>query len=114
MIALFATEPQAAGNISLMPDDSREDDCPRCAMRSGSVTLEDSMKTPYLILITAALSFAQPQRQVSRPLTPEQQHAQELADFVKANYTKYEYRIPMRDGKRLFTAVYVPKDFSEK
>ena len=29
---------------------------------------------------------------------------------VKAHYTKYEYRIPMRDGKRLFTAVYVPKD----
>jgi putative CocE/NonD family hydrolase len=32
---------------------------------------------------------------------------------VKANYTKYEYRIPMRDGKRLFTAVYVPKDQSK-
>jgi putative CocE/NonD family hydrolase len=31
---------------------------------------------------------------------------------VKARYTKYEYRIPMRDGKRLFTAVYVPKDAS--
>ena len=31
-------------------------------------------------------------------------------EHVKANYTKYEYRIPMRDGKRLFTAVYVPKD----
>ncbi len=31
-------------------------------------------------------------------------------DEVKARYTKYEYRIPMRDGKRLFTAVYVPKD----
>jgi len=31
-------------------------------------------------------------------------------DEVKANYTKYEHRIPMRDGKRLFTAVYVPKD----
>jgi putative CocE/NonD family hydrolase len=29
--------------------------------------------------------------------------------FVKAHYTKYEYRIPMRDGVRLFTAVYVPK-----
>ena len=27
-------------------------------------------------------------------------------------YTKYEFRIPMRDGKRLFTAVYVPKDSS--
>ena len=31
-------------------------------------------------------------------------------DFVRANYTKYEHRIPMRDGVRLFTAVYVPKD----
>ncbi len=31
-------------------------------------------------------------------------------ESVKANYTKYEYRIPMRDGVRLFTAVYVPKD----
>lgn len=33
--------------------------------------------------------------------------------YVKAHYTKYEYRIPMRDGKRLFTAVYVPKDDSQ-
>ena len=30
-------------------------------------------------------------------------------DFVRSHYTKYEFRIPMRDGKRLFTAVYVPK-----
>jgi putative CocE/NonD family hydrolase len=29
---------------------------------------------------------------------------------VRANYTKFEYRIPMRDGVRLFTSVYVPKD----
>ena len=34
-------------------------------------------------------------------------------EHVKANYTKYEYRIPMRDGKRLFTSVYVPKDDSQ-
>ncbi len=32
---------------------------------------------------------------------------------VKENYTKYEYRIPMRDGKKLFAAVYVPKDQSK-
>jgi putative CocE/NonD family hydrolase len=32
---------------------------------------------------------------------------------VKAGYTKYEYRIPMRDGNRLFTAVYIPKDHSQ-
>jgi hypothetical protein len=31
-------------------------------------------------------------------------------EHVKAHYTKYEYRAPMRDGTRLFTAVYVPKD----
>ena len=33
---------------------------------------------------------------------------------VKANYTKYEYRIPMRDGVHLFTSIYVPKDTSKK
>ena len=34
-------------------------------------------------------------------------------DFdVKEHYTKYEYRIPMRDGVKLFTSVYVPKDIS--
>lgn len=32
---------------------------------------------------------------------------------VAENYTKFEYRIPMRDGVRLFTAVYVPKDTSK-
>ena len=32
---------------------------------------------------------------------------------VKEHYTKYEYRIAMRDGVRLFTAVYVPKDSSQ-
>jgi predicted acyl esterase len=32
--------------------------------------------------------------------------------FVKANYTKREYRIPMRDGVKLFTQVYAPKDSS--
>jgi putative CocE/NonD family hydrolase len=35
-------------------------------------------------------------------------------EYVKANYTKYEYRIPMRDGAKLFTAVYVPKNATAK
>src|SRR6202158_2935957 len=59
-------------------------------------------KSPILLLfaltVTAAL-FAQ-----NRPEPP---------DFdVKEHYTKYEYRIPTRDGVRLFTSVYVPKDSS--
>ncbi len=33
-------------------------------------------------------------------------------EFIKANYTKYEYKIAMRDGVRLFTSVYIPKDAS--
>src|ERR1035438_4811004 len=31
-------------------------------------------------------------------------------EFVRENYSKYEYRVPMRDGVKLFTSVYVPKD----
>ena len=37
----------------------------------------------------------------------------EHATWIKANYTKYEYMIPMRDGVRLFTSVYAPKDDSK-
>jgi putative CocE/NonD family hydrolase len=37
----------------------------------------------------------------------------ELAAFVRDNYTKAEYRIPMRDGVHLFTSVYSPKDTSQ-
>lgn len=36
------------------------------------------------------------------------------AAYVKENYQKYEYQIPMRDGKKLFTSVYVPKNQSKK
>lgn len=34
-------------------------------------------------------------------------------DYILANYTKYEYRIPVRDGVHLFTSVFVPKDDSQ-
>jgi uncharacterized protein len=33
-------------------------------------------------------------------------------EYVKANYTKHEWYIPMRDGVRLFTSIYTPKDLS--
>jgi len=36
----------------------------------------------------------------------------ELAAYIRAHYTKFEHRISMRDGARLFTAVYVPNDAS--
>jgi putative CocE/NonD family hydrolase len=31
---------------------------------------------------------------------------------IREHYTKFEYRVPMRDGVKLFTTVYVPKDAS--
>jgi putative CocE/NonD family hydrolase len=31
-------------------------------------------------------------------------------EFVRENYTKFEQMVPMRDGIKLFTSVYVPKD----
>jgi putative CocE/NonD family hydrolase len=52
------------------------------------------------------LGFAFVLSAVAQEKSPEE-------DYVKAHYTKYEYRIPMRDGVRLFTAVYVPKDASQ-
>ncbi|MBA3322520.1 MAG: CocE/NonD family hydrolase [Pyrinomonadaceae bacterium] len=40
-------------------------------------------------------------------------HAQESFD-VKAHYTKTEQLIPMRDGVKLFTSIYVSKDTAQK
>jgi putative CocE/NonD family hydrolase len=53
-------------------------------------------RTVILLSITAALAGAQG------------------VEYVRSHYTKYEYEIPMRDGVKLFTSVYVPKDLSQK
>ena len=44
------------------------------------------------------------------PLTP---YPQDSA-WIRDNYTKKEVYIPMRDGVKLFTAIYIPKDATEK
>jgi len=36
------------------------------------------------------------------------------AVWLAEHYTKYEHRIPMRDGVRLFTRVFIPKDDSQR
>jgi putative CocE/NonD family hydrolase len=41
-------------------------------------------------------------------------HADAPAYEPREHYTKYEYRVPVRDGKKLFTAVYVPKEASRR
>ena len=56
--------------------------------------------------LVALLGLAPPRRTEAR--------AKPDADAeIRQRYTKYEFRIPMRDGVKLFTAVYVPKDAAE-
>src|SRR5688572_8936560 len=37
-------------------------------------------------------------------------HGQQPAFDVKANYVKRDYMVPMRDGVKLFTIIYTPRD----
>ena len=41
------------------------------------------------------------------------QQQTELAKYIQDNYTKREVSIPMRDGVKLFTAIYEPKARTE-
>ncbi len=41
---------------------------------------------------------------IASPPSPEQARA----DYIRNNYSKFEARIPMRDGVKLFTSIYVP------
>src|SRR5205085_12394797 len=67
-----------------------------------------------LLICLVLTSLASAQRptpnsaQATQPAAAAQ--ASTGATFVRENYSKYEYRIPMRDGVKLFTSVYIPKD----
>ena len=63
------------------------------------------MRCLLVLLLAPPLLFAQADKKPDKPDKPEEP--------LKARYTKYEYRIPMRDGTKLFTSVYVPKDDSK-
>jgi len=49
-----------------------------------------------------------------RGRTEEERKAAEVRDYIRANYTKSEYLVPMRDGVRLFVSLYAPKDSSRR
>src|SRR5262245_6880303 len=50
---------------------------------------------------------------LSQTVLLAQSSADTNAVWLAERYTKYEYRIPTRDGIRLMTRVYVPKDDSQ-
>ena len=44
----------------------------------------------------------------------ENKQEDKRAEYIRSHYAKYEYQIPMRDGTKLFTSVYVPYDKANK
>jgi len=56
-------------------------------------------KSARIVLVLVTLAWFSPRTSTAQGV-----------DYVKAHYTKYDFRIPMRDGVRLFTSVYVPKE----
>src|SRR5581483_6352345 len=60
------------------------------------------------VLTASSLTFAQ-----TRP-SGKAQNTTEVPEvnmnYVRENYSKYEYKVAMRDSVKLFTAVYIPKD----
>jgi putative CocE/NonD family hydrolase len=60
-----------------------------------------------LALVLASLAFAQ--RRGPQPPAPTQAQLDRAA-YIREHYTKHEFQIPMRDGVKLFTSVYTPKE----
>ena len=60
---------------------------------------------PIILVVTAMSLFGQPSAA---------DKARQEAEYIRSHYTKFDFRIPMRDGVKLFTSVYMPKDLSQK
>jgi putative CocE/NonD family hydrolase len=75
--------------------------------------LKENMKTNRLNILLFVFSlfvFGQ----ISLLAQAAQPQADELAKYIKENYTKREALIPMRDGVKLFTSIYEPKEKTQK
>ena len=67
------------------------------------------MKKLILLLTLVSLVLCEPVWAQSNGVK-----AKNTLEYVKEHYTKRQVRIPMRDGITLFTAIYEPKDNTEK
>lgn len=64
-----------------------------------------------LLLLTALALTLPAADPCTRPLlAAEPKDGDDLARILREQFIKYEYRIPMRDGARLYTVAYVPRD----
>ena len=82
---------------------------PSCGQVGRGWSMPGARRASWLMICAVVLglvigpaSFAQEEDQ--------EDLARRQLEYTRANYTKYDYRIPMRDGVKLFTTVYAPKD----
>jgi uncharacterized protein len=96
--------------------------------RFGACCIHGPMRPPYrtalFCISLASVACVGTPRAVAEPKKPaitvddgplirsELKDDAEMARAIREYYTKFEYRIRMRDGAQLFTAAYVPKDTS--
>ena len=65
-----------------------------------------ALRNALIVTLSVCALWAQP-----KPASANEEL--ERQKWIKEHYTKYEYLIPMRDGVRLFTQVFAPKDTSQ-
>lgn len=63
-----------------------------------------SLACTVLLFVLSSIVLAQPPSQAQN----------ELAEYIRDNYDKREVMIPMRDGVKLFTSIYIPEKKSVK
>jgi len=89
-----------------------------CSLQSSFATLKAKRHThshqgcarflATVLLLAFCATGARAQTNQAKPKPEEVTEA-----YLREHYTKFEYRIPMRDGVRLFTSVFAPKDESQ-
>ena len=89
-----------------------------CSLQSSFTTLKANRHThshqgcarflATVLLLAFCATGARAQTNQAKPKPDQVTEA-----YLREHYTKFEYKIPMRDGVRLFTSVYAPKDESQ-
>jgi putative CocE/NonD family hydrolase len=76
----------------------------------------DFARRAILLLVSSSLLISSARIAVAQAKRTAKEAAEdaENATYFREHYAKYEYKIAMRDGVKLFTSVYAPKDDSQR
>jgi len=88
---------------------------PHCSQSSGTHTLiSRRSELTCLATLFIGLSLTTGCATTPRKALPREEVAKREGKEIQRRYAKHEYMIPMRDGVRLFTAVYTPRNVARK